>query len=489
MNWASIVSNSEQSVNSKLNSQISQPVSREAPHYMGSDTASRTSSPSFSALSASSTPTRGSARKLHQPSPVRGRQQKMSPNRILPASAQQANSLPLKDLKIFDSSHLSKPRGFVNKNNTCFMNSILQSLFGCREFIDFLESDTLSASSSAESTLTAMKSLWRLFSPSTSTSSTNSVASSLDGQIASSGKRRRRRRKKNASRKSSNDSIDSVKSVGRIVSSGSLDPLDPKSLDQVLQSFSDPEIHGPAKQHDAQEFLNYLLSRLHSETARCPEEKGQDNEFDEWQEVGKKNKSQVICAEVELEKSPVNAIFAGRMRNVLRSRGRPDSVSYQPFFTLPLDVPSHGDLSVMNALRTFLGKEDVHGYRGADHYEVKASKSTTFDIVPPILVLHVKRFVYDSRGLSKMQTHVKFGMDLSIPQHYIFGAKSSRSQYRLFAVVSHHGPSPVGGHYTACIRHGEANWAHCNDAMVSYVSKSFVLSQCAYLLFYRRVES
>lgn len=47
---------------------------------------------------------------------------------------------------------------------------------------------------------------------------------------------------------------------------------------------------------------------------------------------------------------------------------------------------------------------------------------------------------------------------------------------------------PAGGHYTADVLQPDGRWLHFNDAAVSSVPVSQVLSERAYMLFYQRAS-
>lgn len=153
------------------------------------------------------------------------------------------------------------------------------------------------------------------------------------------------------------------------------------------------------------------------------------------------------------------------------------------------------------------------------------------EALPPVLVLHLKRFLYDTtaRGVVKIGKSVQFTPELEIPLGTCLSFLLSQlklripcgvdimaparrpaqpARYTLYGVLYHHGVSAGGGHYTLHVLHpnrdgsargsgnnsGEA-WLHIDDETVSAVRHEDVFGvhdndraddRCAYLLFYRR---
>ena len=147
------------------------------------------------------------------------------------------------------------------------------------------------------------------------------------------------------------------------------------------------------------------------------------------------------------------------------------------------------------------------------------TKQSLFETMPPVLILHLKRFVYDSESnsISKLQKHLEYDTQLTLDSQKLFSSVGKRQlgpcTYRLFAVIYHHGRSVAGGHYTAdvCLNpnfKSESNdsppnskatnagkeeppiWVQMDDALMQKVSVADVLSpkkdREAYLLFYAR---
>ena len=172
---------------------------------------------------------------------------------------------------------------------------------------------------------------------------------------------------------------------------------------------------------------------------------------------------------------------------------------------------------------SFSGEEDNASKSSEEGEEIKPvlrdAKCRYFlNSLPPILVIHMKRFSANNRGLlQKDRRHMNYPLDLELDKFVLNGGSGNR--YKLFGVVDHSG-SLHRGHYIAYVRKrdtaldfnfknetiplsaqikllGQMNsertkekldkWYCCNDERVSEVPVKRVLNADAYLLFYERV--
>ena len=86
-------------------------------------------------------------------------------------------------------------------------------------------------------------------------------------------------------------------------------------------------------------------------------------------------------------------------------------------------------------------------------------------------------------GEQDLQVYRKAGREFLIPEYAGVG-KSTK--YRLYGVVNHYG-SQHFGHYTANVECADGTWADFNDSSVSPASKKDLVSDGAYILFYKRI--
>ena len=90
--------------------------------------------------------------------------------------------------------------------------------------------------------------------------------------------------------------------------------------------------------------------------------------------------------------------------------------------------------------------------------EIEASRSLYLDELPSVLILHLKRFIYDDSGSQKLLKNIDFPVDLEIPKEIL--SSNSRNKYhpkqrsfKLFAVVYHNGKEATLGHYVTDVYH------------------------------------
>lgn len=84
--------------------------------------------------------------------------------------------------------------------------------------------------------------------------------------------------------------------------------------------------------------------------------------------------------------------------------------------------------SVRDALLCLVTKEPLTGYVcSKTGQEVEASRQTTLEELPPILILHLKCFVYDkSGGCQKLLKRVEFSSDLELSKGIVTSLLTER---------------------------------------------------------------
>lgn len=147
------------------------------------------------------------------------------------------------------------------------------------------------------------------------------------------------------------------------------------------------------------------------------------------------------------------------------------------------DRSLHAALSIYTSPELLDGDNRYHCPRCARL--VDARKQLRLHRSPPILVLQLKRFGFQSSSGGKIGRRIGYEEFLDLSP-YTSGGKSER--YRLYGVLVHQGASEHGGHYYCHVRAPSGVWHTFDDGSVRQVSAQRVLFDCAYLLFYQRVS-
>uniref|UniRef100_A0A452QFT6 Ubiquitin carboxyl-terminal hydrolase n=1 Tax=Ursus americanus TaxID=9643 RepID=A0A452QFT6_URSAM len=380
-----------------------------------------------------------------------------------------------------------QPRGLINKGNWCYINATLQALVACPPMYHLMKFIPLYS---------------KVQRPCTSTPMIDSLLHFRYENLCP------------VSIAALGDKI-----VRDIRPGAAFEPTYIYRLLTVIKS----SLSEKGRQEDAEEYLGFILNGLHEEMLNLKkllspnntkltisngpkshsvnedeqEEPGEGSE-DEWEQVGPRNKTSVT-RQAEFVQTPITGIFGGHIRSVVYQQSSKESATLQPFFTLQLDIQSDRIRTVQDALESLVARESVQGYTTKTKQEVEISRRVTLEKLPPVLVLHLKRFVYEKTGgCQKLIKNIEYPVDLEISKELLSpGVKNKNFKchrtYRLFAVVYHHGSSATGGHYTTDVfQIGLNGWLRIDDQAVKVINQYQVVKptaeRTAYLLYYRRVD-
>lgn len=270
----------------------------------------------------------------------------------------------------------------------------------------------------------------------------------------------------------------------------------PKAFKSQLERFA-PQFQG-TNQHDAQELLAIMLDGIHEDLNRIKtkpyiEDRDCDGTNDErdameaWKNYLTRNKSIVVD------------IFQGQMRSCLSClHCGHRNIRFEPFMYLSLPITSSCK-SVKDCLELYLAPEKLTGdnqwYCGKCKCHRDAIKKTDIWILPPILIVHLKRFRFDEYGNygSKNTAPIDYPIENWCLQNYVKSRGSDTPSYNLYAVSCHCG-GLGSGHYTAYAvsRFGDEEWYEFNDSQTRRIPVStlrqYNQQSSAYLLFYNRVQ-
>ena len=152
----------------------------------------------------------------------------------------------------------------------------------------------------------------------------------------------------------------------------------------------------------------------------------------------------------------------------------------------PTDI--HHCLRGFTKVETLAGDEQPYCGKCKDFHP--ATKQIELWRLPPLLIVHLKRFAEDPRGRRyKVQSLVTFPtVDLDLSEFVAEGCDASLENYDLFALSNHHGILG-GGHYVAQGLFPETSkWYNFNDSAVTLMPDEELVSPASYILFYKRKD-
>lgn len=271
-----------------------------------------------------------------------------------------------------------------------------------------------------------------------------------------------------------------------------------------------------SEQHDSQEFLNFLLDGLHEDLNRVLHKENIPRTPESEAEL--EHLPQQIASQQEWslyrrrDNSIVVDFFMGQFRNRMQCLTcQKTSTTYNSFMYLTLPIPRGSRVTLQHCLDAFVQEEVMEK---ADAWQCpncktlrKATKRLSISRLPPVLLIHLKRFQTKGHFTDKLETFVDFplkGLDLTnyMPSPLPPGVDTRkvsqpislddpRSQvppykYDLYAVTNHFG-TLSSGHYTAFVN-SQRSWLYCDDSRITQADSREVVGKPAYVLYYKRVK-
>uniref|UniRef100_A0A1A8NXE2 Ubiquitin carboxyl-terminal hydrolase 8 n=1 Tax=Nothobranchius pienaari TaxID=704102 RepID=A0A1A8NXE2_9TELE len=241
-------------------------------------------------------------------------------------------------------------------------------------------------------------------------------------------------------------------------------------------------------QQDSQELLLFLMDGLHEDLNKADNRKRYKEE--ENDHLDDQTAADLAWSKHKmLNESIIVALFQGQFKSTVQCLTcHRKSRTFETFMYLSLPLASTSKCSLQDCLRLFSKEEKLTDNNKVfcRHCKVHRDSTKKLEIwkVPPILLVHLKRFSYEGRWKQKLQTSVDFPLDGLDLMQYVIGPKQNLKRYNLYGVSNHYGGLD-GGHYTAyCKNIHKQRWYKFDDHEVFEISSSSVKSSAAYILFY-----
>eukprot|EP00557_Chaetoceros_sp_GSL56_P003453 CAMPEP_0176504690 /NCGR_PEP_ID=MMETSP0200_2-20121128/16076_1 /TAXON_ID=947934 /ORGANISM="Chaetoceros sp., Strain GSL56" /LENGTH=489 /DNA_ID=CAMNT_0017904155 /DNA_START=100 /DNA_END=1569 /DNA_ORIENTATION=+ len=319
--------------------------------------------------------------------------------------------------------------------------------------------------------------------------------------------------------------------------------LSPQALKNTIATFA-PQFQN-TRQHDAQEFLSFLIDGLHEDLNRVSFSSSSSSSLSLSLSSSSSPTVTIIHDAKSIRgkggKDPNNGgggddtllacktwahhllrndsiivdHFQGMQRTSLTCpRCKNQSIKFDVYSSISLTLKGRTDgrpICLYSCLQNFTGEEQLDDcnawYCSNCKVNVNAIKCVKLWTVPNILVLHLNRFTFRSskrRGggmlQSKIEDVVDFPVDHLNMEPFVHGPKATSSNnddgsggslnaapiYKLVGIVEHSGETADSGHYTATVRNSrDCRFYKCNDSQIGDATDNLKGSG-VYLLFYKR---
>lgn len=282
------------------------------------------------------------------------------------------------------------PKGLRNLGNTCYMNSVLQSLYAVESFRKFI------------------------------------LQAPHDKLLTT-------------------DLSDLFKSMKN--SSGPVSPSTFRYTFSRHQSrFSEPY------QHDAQEFLRYLIDGIHEEFNKASTRPRRSTPM----RAPRSAEEAWLQYREIVDDSPLVDIVVGQLcSTIVCSVCQNKSYCWDPFWDLSLPlIRGRHTCRLSDVVQDFIAKEtldsDERPICSVCKQATRSTKQISVCRMPKLMILHLKKFSNDGYKLTSP--------DVKVDRTLTFNG----TRYNLTACISHHGHSSSSGHYTSHCEYA-SRWFHFND--------------------------
>lgn len=260
------------------------------------------------------------------------------------------------------------------------------------------------------------------------------------------------------------------------------------AVNMLLGSWMAAEALAGYQQQDAHEYMQFILNALHLQNG--------GSDFDS-------NTADCKCI--------IHQTFYGKLSSTVTcDKCKNVTTALDPYMDVSLGLRSMDSkaskdtpLDLRECLDRFTSGEKL----SASDYTCQkcqsqqdATKQLSIKQLPPVLAIHLKRFEHSRSNSTKLETKVKFPLQLNLypytaehksskttksspkPSNANINSPSEIATYELASVIVHKGKID-SGHYVSYSREGN-DWFLFDDSKVVLVGEAEVLAAEAYLMFY-----
>ncbi|CAD5231427.1 unnamed protein product [Bursaphelenchus xylophilus] len=242
------------------------------------------------------------------------------------------------------------------------------------------------------------------------------------------------------------------------------------------------------RQHDAAEFLTFLLDLLHEDLLKESEKKEVEQNYDtkeiweNWNHYKENN--------ARRRESPINSIFKFVTSIYFQCEECGNvKLTFEEDNQIRLDLPSKSLCRLSDCLKKYFESSEsdssIKRECSCCGKPQRCQRLEKLWILPPVLIIILKRFeVKNYESLKKNTATVEFDMDHLDMANYIHEqADYETSMYQLQAITEHNG-TLTSGHYVTYVRYTREQWIKYDDEKCFRV-KEWIPRRCnAYVLYY-----